>query len=61
MTPRSGARGRRGIRAWQAAALDWLRGDELRMLPFGEFGDEVDVIRESARLTLEWARHDRRP
>jgi hypothetical protein len=41
---------------WRDACLEWLREVEGRQLPFGEFGDSVDVIRESARIKIELAR-----
>jgi hypothetical protein len=41
---------------WRAAALAWLREDPGRRLPLGQYGDSVDVIRESARIKLEQAR-----
>ena len=44
------------IGQWRRACLEWLREDPGRQLPFGEFGDSVDVIRESARIKLELAR-----
>ena len=42
--------------AWRNACLKWLREIEGRQLPFGEYGDSVDVIRESARIQMERAR-----
>jgi hypothetical protein len=42
--------------AWRNACLQWLREDPGRQLPFGEYGDSVAVIRESARIKLEQAR-----
>jgi hypothetical protein len=42
--------------AWRNACLQWLREVEGRQLPFGEYGDSVDVIRESARVQMELAR-----
>ena len=42
--------------AWRNACLEWLREDPDRQLPFGEYGDSVAVIRESARLKIEQAR-----
>ena len=44
------------IGQWRDAALEWLREDPGRSLPFGEFGDSVAVIRESARIKMEMAR-----
>jgi hypothetical protein len=41
---------------WRDACIRWLREVEGRSLPFGEFGDSVDVIRESLRVKMEWAR-----
>ena len=41
---------------WRDACLRWLRQVEGRQLPFGEYGDSVDVIRECLRLNMEWAR-----
>jgi hypothetical protein len=41
---------------WRDAALAWLREDPGRRLPFGEFGDSVAVIRESARIKIEQAK-----
>jgi hypothetical protein len=38
-----------GVREWKAAALAWLTANPGRRLPFGEHGDEVDVLRETAR------------
>jgi hypothetical protein len=40
---------------WREACLEWLRADSSRRLSFGEHGDAVDVIRESARLKLAGA------
>jgi hypothetical protein len=40
---------------WRDACLSWLEGSPGRSLPFGEFGDSVDVIRECYRVRLEWA------
>ena len=37
---------------WRVAALEWLDAGPGRSLPFGQHGDAVDVIRESARLKL---------
>jgi hypothetical protein len=55
--------GHEALRAWQAAALAWLDGDERRALPFGEFGDVVDVLRESGRIgrQLQPCPHEYRP
>ena len=44
------------VDAWRIAALEWLDADPRRRLPFGVVGDEVDAIRESARLKLAGAR-----
>jgi hypothetical protein len=41
---------------WRNACLQWLREAEGRQLPFGEYGDSVDLIRESARIKLELAK-----
>ena len=41
---------------WRDACLEWLREVEGRRLPFGEYGDSVDVIRECLRLNMELAR-----
>ena len=55
------------IGAWRNACLEWLRevegrrlpldGDPGRRMPFGEYGDSVAVIRESARIKMELAHH----
>jgi hypothetical protein len=45
-----------GVDEWRQAALAWLDGDPGRRLPFGEFGDSVAVIRESARIKMELAK-----
>jgi hypothetical protein len=37
---------------WRRACLAWLAADRSRRLPFGEHGDQVDVLRESARVKL---------
>jgi hypothetical protein len=42
--------------AWRNACLEWLREDDGRQLPFGEYGDSVDVIRESLRINMELAK-----
>ena len=44
------------IGAWRNACLEWLREVEGRRLPFGEYGDSVDVFRECLRLKMELAR-----
>ena len=44
-----------GVDEWRQAALAWLAEDRSRRLPFGEFGDAVAVIRESARIKMELA------
>ena len=41
---------------WRDACLRWSREVEGRQLPFGEYGDSVDVIRECLRLNMELAR-----
>ena len=41
---------------WHRACLQWLREVDGRPLPFGEYGDSVDLIRESARIKMELAR-----
>jgi hypothetical protein len=38
--------------AWRDACLAWLRESPGRSLPFGEFGDSVDVLRECLRVKL---------
>jgi hypothetical protein len=38
---------------WMHACLEWLAGDPGRRLPFGEHGDAVDVICESARIKID--------
>ena len=35
---------------WFAACVAWLREAPGRSLPFGEYGDSVDVIRECFRV-----------
>jgi hypothetical protein len=42
--------------AWRNACLQWLREVEGRRLPFGEYGDSVDVIRECLRVKMELAK-----
>ena len=37
---------------WRSACLDWLREDDGRQLPFGEYGDSVDLFRECLRIKL---------
>jgi hypothetical protein len=44
------------IGAWRDACIEWLREAEGRQLPFGEFGDSVDVFRECRRIQMELAR-----
>ena len=48
--------GEAGIRAWGRAARAWLMEDEAnRVMPFGETGSTLDVIREVVRLLkVEW-------
>ena len=41
---------------WRDACLEWLREAEGRQLPFGEYGDSVDVFRECRRVKMELAR-----
>jgi hypothetical protein len=41
---------------WRNACLEWLRKDPGRRLPFGEYGDSIDVFRECRRLKMELAR-----
>jgi len=41
---------------WRDACIQWLRESPGRSLPFGEYGDSVAVIRESARIKMEMAR-----
>jgi hypothetical protein len=39
--------------------LAWLGADPARGMPFGEFGDEVDVLREVVRIKMRYTRsHD---
>jgi hypothetical protein len=40
---------------WRNACLEWLREDKGRRLPFGEYGDSVDVLRECLRVRLAMA------
>ena len=42
--------------AWRTACLAWLAEVEGRQLPFGEYGDSIDVFRECRRVKLEMAR-----
>ena len=46
------------VAAQQLAAAEGipLREVEGRQLPFGEYGDSVDVIRECRRINMGWAR-----
>jgi hypothetical protein len=44
------------IGQWRDACIQWLRESPGRSLPFGEYGDSVAVIRESARIKMELAR-----
>jgi hypothetical protein len=37
------------LRAWQAGCLAWLAAGAGRVFPFGEYGDVIDVLRESRR------------
>jgi hypothetical protein len=36
-------------REWKGACLRWLGANPGSRLPFGEHGDEVDVLRETVR------------
>ncbi len=40
------------VTEWMQACLDWLGEDSSRRLPFGDDGDALVVIRESARITM---------
>ena len=40
---------------WYTACVGWLRESPGRSLPFGEYGDSVDAIRECVRVKKEWA------
>jgi hypothetical protein len=42
-----------GPREWKAAALGWLEANPGRRLPFGEFGDGLDVVRVAVRYVRE--------
>ena len=48
--PSEWARHEDPVRAWSAACREWLAAGPGRCLPFGERGDQLDVIRETARL-----------
>lgn len=37
------------VRAWKTACLAWLEANPGSRLPFGEHGDAVDVLQETAR------------
>jgi hypothetical protein len=39
-----------GVDEWRTAALAWLGEDPSRSLPFGEYGDGLDVFREAVRI-----------
>jgi hypothetical protein len=41
---------------WREACLRWLQESPGSSLPFGQFGDSVDVIRECRRINMGWAR-----
>jgi hypothetical protein len=41
---------------WRDACIQWLREAMGRRLPFGAWGDSVDVIRECRRVKMEEAR-----
>jgi hypothetical protein len=43
--------------------LCWLSGDSNRRLPFGEWGDAIDVLREERRYREQWppCPHEYRP
>jgi hypothetical protein len=40
---------------WRDACWEWLHADKDRSLPFGEFGDFVDVFREIHRIRVATA------
>lgn len=46
-------------RQWKQACLAWLAADEDRRLPFGEHGDQVDVLREVAAIKRGAVTHPR--
>jgi hypothetical protein len=35
---------------WRRSALAWLAQDPSRRMPFGDAGDELDVLKESIRI-----------
>jgi hypothetical protein len=41
------------VRAWSKACQAWLAGEPGRELPFGEFGDVLDVLREDLRISRQ--------
>ena len=41
---------RDAIRRWEQACLAWLDESEARALPFGEYGDFIDVLSTGIRL-----------
>lgn len=41
---------------WRDACIRWLQEADGRRLPFGEYGDSVDVFRECRRVQMELAR-----
>jgi hypothetical protein len=43
--------GSEGVQRWKRACLDWLNDNPGRVLPFGECGDVLSVLREAVRLT----------
>jgi hypothetical protein len=43
------------IGTWRTACFEWLREAEGRRLPFGEYGDSVDVFRQCRRVKMELA------
>jgi hypothetical protein len=42
--------GDEGVDRWKRACLQWLSDHPGRVLPFGEYGDVLSVLRESIRL-----------
>ncbi len=57
----SNRRPRPGVDDWSNRC--WLSGDSNRRLPFGEWGDGIDVLRERARYHDLWppCPHEYRP
>ena len=41
---------------WRTACLEWLREADGRQLPFGEYGDSVELFRQCRRVKMELAR-----